>query len=276
MGERICVYCGLPAPPDEFDEQAKEVCCALVANLSQANGGEGLELPDEPGVRWHRRDGDWVIATAITGDGFAGLCGIRAVHGRVGIDLPRGGWHKADAALMAECERLKRNEEAHYELLSIYETQLGITPAGDTGTISSRIDDMQSELATLKATLAELKPKSDSFDEIWKVCVELGMKVHPPGDDEDGVYQPEEYAYQFGFIRSLAESNTIFQERIATATTEIERLTQSRSDIVAAAAFALWGQPAHKTQAAEADFKRLMVEAGLDWNGDTQPEASGE
>lgn len=51
----------------------------------------------------------------------------------------------------------------------------------------------------------ELKTKADSFDAVWDVCVELGMKVHPPGPDEDGEYIPEESAFQFAFLRGLKE-----------------------------------------------------------------------
>lgn len=100
--------------------------------------------------------------------------------------------------------------------------------------------ELMKEKDTLKATLAESQKACDAANRRWD-------------EQRDKV--------------------THFQMALASATTEIERLTQSRSDIVAAASFALWGQPAHKTQAAEADFKRLMVEAGLDWNGDTQQEA---
>lgn len=53
-------------------------------------------------------------------------------------------------------------------------------------------------------SIDDLKVKADSFDAVWKVCVELGMKVLPPGVDVDGEFIPEEYAYQFGFIRGLA------------------------------------------------------------------------
>lgn len=90
-----------------------------------------------------------------------------------------------------QAEVAKTFAAANY-LLALVAPEL--TPADSTIGI---IDQFNSHFA-------HLKTKADSFDAMWAVCVECGMKVHPPGEDEDGVVQPEEYAYQFAFIRELA------------------------------------------------------------------------
>lgn len=58
-----------------------------------------------------------------------------------------------------------------------------------------------------------------------------------------------------------------FQKRAEAA----ERERDDYRDLFSNAAFALWGQPKHKTDAAEEFVVEKMKEMGIDWNGDKEP-----
>ena len=59
------------------------------------------------------------------------------------------------AKVREENAHLKKSDDLNHELLASYERQLGITPADDTGTIGSRIDDLKSALTALRSALLE-------------------------------------------------------------------------------------------------------------------------
>jgi hypothetical protein len=59
-----------------------------------------------------------------------------------------------------------------------------------------------------------------------------------------------------------ADIEPIIAEAIDAATADL------RAKLAANAAFALWGQPAHKQDAAEEAFREGLKELGIDWNGD--------
>jgi hypothetical protein len=114
-------------------------------------GIAGSELPDTHMERWFRDDGDWIIATASSGDGFAGLQGIRIVTGRVGIDLPRGNWHKATTA------SVKREEVA--ELIPLL-GEYWIEGNHWLFAVKTAVTDLTNQLSRLRTELEQAQKES--------------------------------------------------------------------------------------------------------------------
>lgn len=69
-----------------------------------------------------------------------------------------------------------------------------------------------------------LTAKAESFDAIWDVCVELGMKVNPPGVDGDGERIDEEWANQFAFLRDLRTRAESAEAALAEANAKLKRI----------------------------------------------------
>ena len=139
---------------------------------------DGRELPDAPGIWW--RDGETWIVRNRNRTLVASMFCPDWYKAETEYDVPcefredmKGGWHPASAARedaqaarLAELEaelakvreenaHLKKSDDLNHELLASYERQLGITPADDTGTIGSRIDDLKSALTALRSALLE-------------------------------------------------------------------------------------------------------------------------
>ena len=154
---------------------------ALVASDAPAPASppasDGKNLPDATGV-WTRNGRTLVVREMLDDPGTWRLRGFDANTG-VEVEISeqwsplKGGWHPASAARedaqaarLAELEaelakvreenaHLKKSDDLNHELLASYERQLGITPADDTGTIGSRIDDLKSALTALRSAIGQ-------------------------------------------------------------------------------------------------------------------------
>ena len=145
---------------------------------------DGKNLPDATGV-WTRNGRTLVVREMLDDPGTWRLRGFDANTG-VEVEISeqwsplKGGWHPASAARedaqaarLEENAHLKKSDDLNHELLASYERQLGITPADDTGTIGSRIDDLKSALTALLAKAAE-----------WRAMAEQDERrgnLHPEG-----------------------------------------------------------------------------------------------